>query len=160
MQKLPDYASATQSITPQIYRGLLKGLNLVDLRLEEVSGKLENDSPVEPDALNIRVQLESTLIDHDSEAPIMLIGCLLRTHTDEEKSFCTIKATYRLRFSVDHPLPIEFFAIYQRNSAYAQIWPCLRELAFSLTSRMGVSPITLPLLTSDVRFQNRADKPV
>ena len=62
------------------------------------------------------------------------------------KNAVRIKATFELVLGSDSILSKEFLMIYCRNSADMQAWPYLRELTQSLTGRMGLPVLVLPLL--------------
>jgi len=61
------------------------------------------------------------------------------------KIFLKIEAAYELFFSSEEEISDEFFDIYREISLPFNIWPFFRELVNSLTARMGIPPITLPL---------------
>ena len=62
------------------------------------------------------------------------------------KNVLRIKATFELILGSDSILSKEFLLIYSRNSADMQAWPYLRELTQSLTARMALPVLVLPLL--------------
>ncbi len=59
-----------------------------------------------------------------------------------------IKVTYRLEYATGYPAPPEdFLKKYADTSARMHVWPYFREIVSNLVSRMGLPPLTLPVIS-------------
>lgn len=147
--EIPDFDDAASRLSPEAYHAYLASLDLTSIILEEVSTSVNRQLVKDVSAFDFRLNREMRLAPSEATRPELLlyydIQGLYKT-----KYVIRIKATYRLTFTSSEELPLDFFAIYGGGSADIQVWPYLREFASSLTSRMGVPQLLLPLLT-DVR---------
>lgn len=145
MSELPSYEEAAARLSPAEYRTLLAGVRLQDIILDDLHAAINRSLATAAEGLDLQVRADLRLEGADTTQPALLIDWAV-TLLAKRKLSCRIKATHRLDLSVQEPVPIEFFAIYARVSAKVQAWPFLRELVHSVTGRMGVPPLSLPLL--------------
>jgi len=57
-----------------------------------------------------------------------------------------ISATFDLTYTSKTPLTDELFQVFSEINLPVNVWPYLRELTGSMTSRMDLPPFVLPLL--------------
>ncbi|MFQ6614274.1 MAG: hypothetical protein ACE5D1_05465, partial [Fidelibacterota bacterium] len=57
-----------------------------------------------------------------------------------------IKAKYSVRFSGPDDIPEDFWRIYKELVLPIQLWPYFREFVQSITARMNIPPLTLPVI--------------
>lgn len=144
--KLPSFTQAKKQVTGEEYRRYLQELRLVDITLEEIRCSGDR-SIISPDMPSLSVEIQRTFKCQGTETlrPALLLEYVIQGDQGETK-IIQLRATYRIHFEVSTPLPSEFFTIYSNVSADMQTWPFLRELASSITGRMGVPRLVLPLL--------------
>jgi preprotein translocase subunit SecB len=141
-KKKPDY-----KIDPQEYRSMLKSIQLENIWLEECSAKIRKDktvdnSPVEVsvnDKLSYEIITENLLhISHSFE--------VIATPGSKKEFVFKIASTFKLRYSSEAPLSESFVEIFKDRNVPINTWPYFREFVQSITQRMNIPPLTLPLL--------------
>ncbi len=68
------------------------------------------------------------------------------TIKNHRKVALKIEATYLIMYSSKSEISDDFFDIYKKFSLPLNIWPYFRELVNTITSKMNIKPLTLPLL--------------
>jgi len=90
------------------------------------------------DAVEKTIQVTASVEVREKQAP--------QAGLTEESSFC-LRVTLVAQFSVDEEsFPADKVNDWADRAAYYILFPFLREEVFSLTSRVGMRPIILPLL--------------
>ncbi|MCX6379314.1 MAG: hypothetical protein NT023_07520 [Armatimonadetes bacterium] len=144
--KLPSFASARKALSTEQYRQYLQGLRLVDITLEDMACHANPEAiSSQPAGFSVTVSRSFKCQEIESSQPALLLQYTVQGYQEEAKVL-EIKATYRLHLEADAVMPVEFFSIYCNVSADMQVWPFLREMANSITGRMGVPRLALPLL--------------
>ena len=145
MTQLPTFDDAAAAITADDYKAMLQTVELTAVTLESVKASVAAESGDRTSALELRVR--SALAGAGIE------GCepaVLLTHTIKGLSgkvtVISLTITHRIALRAPKGVTPEFLAIYGQVSGTVQVWPYLRELGSSITSRMGVAPLCLPLL--------------
>ncbi len=156
--EIPDFDDAASRLSPERYHEYLASLDLTGVILEEVSTSVNRQLVKEVNAFDFRLNREMRLAPGEATRPELLLYYDIQG-IYKAKYVIRIKATYRLTFISSEELPLDFFAIYGGGSADIQVWPYLRELASSLTVRMGVPQLLLPLLTDAQSSQRPKSKP-
>jgi preprotein translocase subunit SecB len=145
IQSLPEFEDATQRLAPERYLDYLKGVKLLGLALDFAEARARRDIVSGEEELQLKLPPPVHRVEYDGEERAdLLVECTVQAVSGRKRAV-SIKAVYRVQFASQQELPIEFFAIYARQSAGIQVWPFLRELVYSLTSRMGLPALTLPM---------------
>ena len=136
-------------ISPEEYSKILGGMELNDISLVESSAKCSLRS----------MQVDDLIIEltNDSELSVLsdkvsLVNEHFRLQVKEpnsDRAAVSIEAVFRLSFSTKTRPTEEFFEIYQSRSLKLNSWPYFREFIQSMTSRMNIPPLTLPLFKTD-----------
>jgi len=132
-------------LSPEEYRNILTGIDIVSITMTECSAKLSNLENMNSESV-IKIQKE---VDHEVLGSMINI---FRTYTlkasskNLKKSFLTIKAKFKVVLSSKNEINEEFIKIYSDLSLDLNTWPYFREFAYSTSSRMDIPPLTLPLL--------------
>ena len=127
---------------PEEYGKMLECINLENIFLKDLRTKIDHDLFSE----NMSVSINS-----DSTYSLTNSGFIVNDtykivlKNDEKKNALSINCTYCLVFSSKKQITDEFFEIYKEINLPLSVWPYVRELANSLTSRMYIPPLTLPL---------------
>ena len=142
---LIDFETAAKSLTPDEYAHRLRDVELTGLTLENLTADSDKDAIAPGGSIRLRIRRDVSATANESGVTGLL---LLYTVTGAvgRKRAVHIRAQYRIHLRSSSELTAEFLAIYARSSADLNVWPFLRELVHSLTSRMDVPILTLPLL--------------
>jgi len=131
-----------ERISPQLYRELLKSVQLEKMYLDALSSKvnreLEGEKSVSggfSDDQSFQKTEEGFIVTHTGDLTLKV----------KRKIFIKIQTTYTLEYHTDEDLPDNFFDIFLTTAVPVQVWPFVRQTYFDITSRMGLSPLTLPL---------------
>ena len=151
MNLLDEYKEATGRVEPGEYARYLQSVTLLGLVLDSVSAEANRQCLQEGNDLKLKINRDFRLVHEDALRPIILLDYVILGMVGRKQAI-RIKATYRIQLGSPEALPADFLVIYGRSSADMQVWPFLRELAFSLTNRMAITQMTLPLLTSPQRL--------
>jgi hypothetical protein len=131
-------------ISPEKYREILNGLRLESISLVEVNAHLDRDLLEAP--LHIISDSKGKYQKRQNKVTIFDTYIISVRGKNEDKPAMSIKATFELVFTSNRDFTAGFFEIYKKTNLHLHVWPYMRELVNSLTSRMNIPPITLPLL--------------
>jgi hypothetical protein len=153
-EELPDFESAVGAMSPDAYKYCLENTQLTNITLERLETSLVRS--VLEGSHTLEVEIERSLSYRQPEASTheLWMDYLLQTRVQNQEAFA-LSGVYRLQFSAHSPLPKAFFTIYGKISGDKQVWPFLRELTASVTERMGVSRLVLPLLMDESQIKTR-----
>ena len=132
-------------ISPEEYQEILGGLELLNIKLIKLTSAL--DEEYFDQTMNIKIN-DDAKFEIKKENLITIINTYnINLKSDnKDKEALKIKIGYEISFSCKKEFTKEFFEVYKKISLPLNIWPFVRELINSLTSRMNIPPITLPLL--------------
>jgi len=145
--QLVDFESARSKLSPEDYRKSLDQVTLLGITLERLDAVADREAIVPGNSIRLQIFREFSAISAEPQSAGLVLAYTI-TGTVQKKRVVQIKATYRLDLASIAELSPEFISIYARFSADINVWPYLRELADSLTRRMNVPGLTLPLLKS------------
>ncbi|MDI6766122.1 MAG: hypothetical protein QME52_04790 [Bacteroidota bacterium] len=133
-------------LSPEDYRKILGGVNLIEISLKESKTFVNKDIRSTTD-LEIGIRDES----HFEQEKEGVINILQRYELDARKPksksrYIQISLTFLVRMNCKEPFTEDFFSIYKEVSLQLNTWPFFREFVHSMTSRMNIPPMTLPLL--------------
>ncbi len=150
---LPEVDELTEKPSPIEYMELLKTVQVADITVEAVNVALNRS------VLNEQVEFE-LVFGRDLRLRREVETELLLDYVIQAKSggaeVVQVSVTYRLKLTSSDELTFGFLVIYGRTSADMQVWPFLRELANSVTARMGIPRLILPLLVDPKSLKGSA----
>lgn len=145
-------ATPTLPLDPQLYRETLSQLKLQEISLRELHLVCQN--PVVGE-LNIHIAANAEATHQNGE---------LRFHSrhkitarNKEHELFAVEVLFVVVLNAPDQLPDEFVDIYVANNLGLTVFPYVREAVSSMTSRMGLPPLTLPYIYS--QYQKAPDKP-
>lgn len=150
---MADKAIAPGEFTPQIspedYGKILRGLKLERTTLISCEAKVDMVLAAEafqqPEGPSTRVDGSVTFnSDHDGILVVHHSHALISRH--RRKTVTSIKADYVLVFRASEPTTKEFLDVFERIAVPSYTWPYFRELVGSMTSRMDLPKLLLPLM--------------
>jgi preprotein translocase subunit SecB len=132
-------------ISPENYNRIIKSLNLTKIYYTEIHASCE-DKELDPH-LNLSITEKSSFIQKDKTLEIIYSHNLLGTSKNNEKPSITIKAKYKIVYSINSDAQItkDFMDVFSNLTLGMTVWPYFRELVSSMLSRMNLPPLTLPM---------------
>ncbi len=133
-----------EKISPEEYRRILKGIELQNILLSEIKASVKHEFFSESMKINIKDDSE---YEFNEDRFIVTNKYILTSKSNKQKkNALKIEATFRIIFESEYEINDDFFEIYKEISLPLNIWPYFRELVSSITARMNIPPLTLPLL--------------
>jgi preprotein translocase subunit SecB len=129
-------------ITPEHYRQILDGIELLDIALIKLNSSINHDNL----SASMKVAIKDSATFENDEQGFRVEDKYTLTSKKDNKIGLKIEAVYRIRFQSETDITDDFFDIYKSISLPLNIWPFFRELAHSVTSRMNIPPLSLPLI--------------
>ena len=136
---------ADEKLTPQRYREILDGVELRSILLKSLKASVNHQNFT--DELQISVDSDAAYIP-DEKGFRVESRYVLTARNRQRKVVLKVDCVYELDFSSLEEITDKFFEIYREISLPLNVWPFFRELVNSLTARMNLPPVTLPLLKS------------
>lgn len=138
--------SNEHKLSPEEYRKILEGIELLDISMVEAKVNVNKDQ-TQPGELQINIK-------DDKEYKLQENGVVdirQRYELDARKlksksRYLQIAATFLVRLRSKEEFTADFYDIYKEVSLPLNTWPFFREYLHSNTARMGIPPLTLPLL--------------
>jgi len=131
-------------ISPEEYKKILKGLDLISISLKESKAFINTDinPPIE---LSIQIKDEASYKIKDDRFVFIFQKYKIDARKPESKTrFIQIEVVFLVKVHSEDKFRDEFFDIYKNVSLHLNTWPYLREFVNQTTSRMNIPPLTLP----------------
>lgn len=132
-----------EKISPEEYREILDGIQLENLFVKALKSQVDHTLFSEGMTISIRDKASYSNVEDGFTVEHKYT---LASKNEEKKTAIKIECTYVLAFSSENDISDEFFEIYKDISLPLNVWPFFRELVHSITTRMNIPPLTLPLL--------------
>ncbi len=133
-----------EKISPEKYRQILEGIELQNILLSEIKASVKHELFTEKMKINIKDESEYEF--KDDKFIVINKYVLTSRNNKQKKNALKIEATFKIFFESENEINDGFFEIYREISLPLNIWPYFRELVNSITARMNIPPLTLPLL--------------
>lgn len=137
------------AISPEQYREILEGLSLESINLVECHAEID-DSLAQgglSSATPIRVGIDQEVIRWEQKGDSVAFWHRYSLKARRQrKQMLRIEAVYLIRYKAKHPVSAEFADVFQRSTLILTTHPYFRELVDSAMRRMGIPPITLPMV--------------
>ncbi len=145
-----------QKIQPETYTKILNGIELKNIHLESFKGKL--DLKVKPKSPVVDISGKANFTTgHDDCIEVSQEWTIIGKDIETKSQFLEISVTYCLILTSQEEFSKDFFEIYERTSLPLNTWPFVREFVNSMTARMNIPPLTLPLLKFTQQTQTKSD---
>ncbi len=142
-------ARGETSISPEQYREMLQGLALESINLVEShaeidehlsQGKMSQSAPV-------RLSIDQKVIRWEQNGEVLTFWHTYRLKGKvKQKQILRVEATFLVRYSTKQLVSADFVHIFQQSTLILTTYPYFRELVDSTMRRMGVPPVTLPMV--------------
>jgi len=129
------------------YNNLVKNIDLLDIKLRSVNCK--NDDAIFDDKvfqkLNIKVNGNVETVSK-SDGTINYKKKFSLKAKFGNKIILNINAVYDVIYLLEIEASEEYLKYFGERNVPINVWPFFRELCYSITSRMGIPPLTLPVI--------------
>jgi preprotein translocase subunit SecB len=140
-----DRNTGKRTIAPELYRKILKGLDLKNLYLTSCAYNIERKN-IGSEA-TIKINDEASFSKSEKrDIEIIQNYSLSASDQSTKKKFLSIKCEYCFIYSSREDFTEDFFDIFKKANLPINSWPFFRELVHNITSRMYIPPLVLPLI--------------
>ena len=138
-------------ITPDEYARILKGLSLQRIAL--VSCQISSDAHSVERAFQqhepLPIDMKEDVSYEERDDLVFITHAYRLSVKSKRKTVFSLQAQYALVFGTEAGFTPEFFEVFRHIAVPMYTWPYLRELADSMTGRMDLPKLTLPLLQQE-----------
>jgi preprotein translocase subunit SecB len=132
---------------PRKYSQILRGISFDEIYLESSSVAHNRESLLKQKELEISIRDRASCIQQDNKIRVTHKYFLTAKNSATEKDIVIkISVNFCLIYSTSSPFEKEFFEIFKNVNLPVNSWPYFREFVQSMTQRMNIPPITLPLV--------------
>ncbi len=131
-------------LLPDEYRKILDKIELLDLNLIKTDASCDK-SIVTGSKINVKTKFNSEYKVLDENITV-ICNYNLKATTANNKTLLNINAKYEIVFNNTAGFNDDFFEIYSEISLPVILWPFFRELVYSISSRMNIHPLVLPMI--------------
>ena len=131
-----------EKIDPKLYSKILKGIEFKKIYLTELKSEINHD--LLQDNIKINIEYEAEYKNFDTGFNVIVKYHIDAVNKNDETAI-HFDIIYNLEFNSESEISEGFFEIYKDLSLPLNVWPFVRELVNSVTSRMYIPPLTLPL---------------
>lgn len=121
-----------------------------DIRLVKIAASLSDPLPESGQTIAVELDhgVKADVIDSSTLLAQVRFTLAAKASIEAEKPFVEIGATFQLLYQGENigDIPHQSWSSFASVNAVHNAWPYLRELVQSISSRMSVPPLTVPLL--------------
>ena len=134
--------------SPEEYRKFLDGIELELIYLKDLKAKIDRESYLKAskNSLIEKIEISMNAKYKNSKGQFKIENDLKIVIKFKNKQALKIETVFVLIFSSIIKMTDGYFEIYKDTSLPLNVWPFFREQVFSLTSKMNIPPLTLPLV--------------
>ena len=134
-------------IEPKRYGEILRGIELHDIFLKSCSAEIKREKLEKTKGLKVSIKDKVDKHQSDNKVVVTHKFFLNAKPSEEEKDFVIkISVAFCLVYTSSSPLEDDFFDVFKEMSLPVNSWPYFREFIQSMTQRMNIPPLTLPLV--------------
>jgi preprotein translocase subunit SecB len=136
-----------QKINPERYREILSKTDLVDIRLDSCSVSFSKENLALSEGLEVSIKDQATFSSQGRNVDVVhKFRLVARNPGSKKKEVVRIAAAFCLTYATEHPFDDGFFEVFKEISLPLNSWPYFREFVQSMTQRIGIPPLVLPLI--------------
>lgn len=135
-------------LSPKEYNKRMSYIDLSKISLIDCAVKVKKENfPADQEIkLDIKEKIHWDDKKIDEKEVILTHNYKLTCYKKNMSAFAfTISSTYEVVLTQENPLTIDFWTIYAKLNLRVNTWPYFREFVQSMTQRMNVPSLTLPL---------------
>ena len=138
------------NIDLKTYNNLVKNIDIADISLREMSCKSADDLYNNDifGALRLNIQSSTKDIILNQDGSIIFKKSFILTGKYKNKQVISIKVLYDVVYIMKVAMDIEdkYLQLFGDKNVPINVWPFFREICHSLTSKMSIPPLTLPVI--------------
>ena len=140
-------------ISPSEYNKILGKLELDQIALRSISAELRTPKVYLNKAMHGKISHDVGFDIKENHVSFFIKYIVVMREEKKAKIALKIVTSYEAAFKCKElRLTKEFCEVYAERNLQFNIWPFLREIIYSTTSKMNIPPITLPLVKLSGRF--------
>jgi len=132
-----------EKMTPAEYRIILDDIELQSLYLKSLESHISHELIAEGMSISIK---DNSTFTNTEDGFTVESSYTLTAKNPQKKIVLKIDCLYGILFKTSKNITEPFFEIYKDLSLPLNVWPFFRETVNSITARMNIPPLTLPLL--------------
>ena len=137
-------------LSPEKYAEILRGTELQEIFLESCSASVNREMMFGKAGIQVSIRERASYDREDDLVKIKHSFNLTCTHPEIEKGpLIKISATFCLLYTSVPDFDEDFFDVFKKMTLPVVSWPYFREFVQSMTQRMSIPPLTLPLIKSE-----------
>lgn len=123
-----------------------QGVELLDIQLIDISARLQPFDDWMPGDIKLGIDTKTRVRD-DKSGILVLVTVDLQSNDTDGTAALHIQATFKVLYKCEPTADLTeaHFNAFGELNGLVNAWPFLRELIQSITSRMGLPPLTLPV---------------
>ena len=129
-------------IAPELYQQTLERLELLTICLERANVHCQRELF---EGSETKLSLEASAEDRQDPAHYSIFATYCLQGRQNKEITIKVEATYRLVFRTAEPIPVGFFEVFRELNLRLITMPYFRELLASMTGRMELPTLTIPL---------------
>ncbi len=137
-----ELKDALQKISPQEYNAYLTRIEIQDSYLKRIQCSSQSRSVTGQATFNFSEDIGQVSVIEEKASVELKYAVQVK---EAEQVVCDLGVDFVLTYTVQGELPEEFYVIFKNYTIPLQCFPYLRELVQSMTSRMGLPSLILPL---------------
>lgn len=129
---------------------LIAAVQIEDIRLTEATVRTKISSPKDVDEVDLVLDTSAIVKEHHPPEPFVVLATIdakLVPRRTPESAAVSIKAGFELRYSLPPDLRVSRRDLntFARINSVFNVWPYWREFIQSMTTRMHLPPLVLPV---------------
>ena len=133
-------------IDPKKYNDLIKNIEILDIKLRQLSCKNSDDIFDMEESNKIKITIKSKVESIEKLENLLIFKkSFTLIGKSKNKTLLNIKAVYEIVYAKNKEISEEYIDAFANLNVPVNVWPFFRELCYSLTSRIGIQPLTLPV---------------
>jgi len=140
----------TKEIDPKRYAQILNGIKLSRLYLESCSVKQKRENLIKQKGIIVSVLDKVSYEQHENILHVTHKYYLTAKKPEMGKDFAIkISTIYCLDYDSEYQVEEDFFEVFKHINLPVNSWPYFREFVQSMTQRLNIPPLTLPLIREE-----------
>jgi len=133
-------------IDPKKYNDLIKNIEILDIKLRQLSCKNSDDIFDMEESNKIKITIKSKVESIEKLENLLIFKKSFTViGKSKNKTLLNIKAVYEIIYAKNKEIWRPNLLAIANLNVPVNVWPFFRELCYSLTSRMGIPALTLPV---------------
>jgi preprotein translocase subunit SecB len=147
-----------RKVSPKKYSNILANIEIKKIGFLEISSNF-NVEALKEGAISVDAKNEVEITHTENIKTFAAIDGYQLTGRLEEKTLFTIKIKIMVVFNCKAKPEEEFLKLFEQNTLKVITYPYVREEVQSLTTKMGITPLVLPMWRVPIQAKQKYLKP-